>query len=314
MTAADRRLRSRRRVRSAGRRYAGAERGGVASPPRGRAAVVDAAVAVDVEASASRVNCDRAATAAHFGGRTRRPPASASRSRRADALPTMARESADHALRGPGRCSVRSCTPSLASTVPSPIRVTRPTYLRRCLRAVGAGDAVEYPPNRCSSSSASSPRSSIGSRPTCPGIYASGDRRASRDAGRRHAELKPVVDAYARVDDRRRRTSPTPASCSTASTDAEMREYLRAEIAEKEAQLAELEARIKELLLPARSQRGPQRDRRDPGRRGRRGGEPLGRRPLPDVPALRRAPRAEDSRCSSSQPSDTAASATSRSS
>ncbi len=28
-----------------------------------------------------------------------------------------------------------------------------------------------------------------------PGIYASGDRRASRDAGRRHAELKPVVDA-----------------------------------------------------------------------------------------------------------------------
>ena len=29
-----------------------------------------------------------------------------------------------------------------------------------------------------------------------PGIYASGDRRASRDAGRRHAELKPLVGAY----------------------------------------------------------------------------------------------------------------------
>ena len=28
-----------------------------------------------------------------------------------------------------------------------------------------------------------------------PQIYASGDRRASRTAGRRHAELKPVVDA-----------------------------------------------------------------------------------------------------------------------
>ena len=28
-----------------------------------------------------------------------------------------------------------------------------------------------------------------------PDIYASGDRRAARDAGRRHAELKPVVDA-----------------------------------------------------------------------------------------------------------------------
>ena len=34
------------------------------------------------------------------------------------------------------------------------------------------------------------------SKPTCPAIYAAGDRRASRDAGRRHAELKPVVDAY----------------------------------------------------------------------------------------------------------------------
>jgi hypothetical protein len=29
-----------------------------------------------------------------------------------------------------------------------------------------------------------------------PRIYAAGDRRASRDAGRRHQELKPVVEAY----------------------------------------------------------------------------------------------------------------------
>ena len=27
-------------------------------------------------------------------------------------------------------------------------------------------------------------------------IYASGDQHAARDAGRRHAELKPIVDAY----------------------------------------------------------------------------------------------------------------------
>ena len=33
--------------------------------------------------------------------------------------------------------------------------------------------------------------------------------------------------------------------------DAEMREYLRTEIAEKEARLAELDAEIRELLVPA---------------------------------------------------------------
>ena len=29
-----------------------------------------------------------------------------------------------------------------------------------------------------------------------PEIYASGDQSAARTAGRRHAELKPIVDAY----------------------------------------------------------------------------------------------------------------------
>ena len=29
-----------------------------------------------------------------------------------------------------------------------------------------------------------------------PEIYASGDQAAAREAGRRHAELRPVVDAY----------------------------------------------------------------------------------------------------------------------
>ncbi|MBM3658366.1 MAG: peptide chain release factor 1 [Actinobacteria bacterium] len=82
-----------------------------------------------------------------------------------------------------------------------------------------------------------------------PDVYASGDQRASRDAGRRHAELKPIVDAYLRyraaeADVRDAR------DLLDVEADAEMRDYLRAEIAEKEATLAGLEAEIRELLVP----------------------------------------------------------------
>jgi len=81
------------------------------------------------------------------------------------------------------------------------------------------------------------------------GIYASGDRRASRDAGRRHAELKPLVKAY-----REWQTATADAADARemldAETDSEMREYVKRELGEKEARLATLEAEIKELLLP----------------------------------------------------------------
>jgi peptide chain release factor 1 len=82
-----------------------------------------------------------------------------------------------------------------------------------------------------------------------PGIYASGDRRAARDAGRRHAELKPVVDAW-RDWDAAGRELADARELLVAETDEEMRDYLKGEIAEKEARIDELEARIKELLLP----------------------------------------------------------------
>ncbi|HEY5076101.1 MAG TPA: peptide chain release factor 1, partial [Acidimicrobiia bacterium] len=82
-----------------------------------------------------------------------------------------------------------------------------------------------------------------------PRIYAAGDRRASRDAGRRQQELKPVVEAYAEwkkvsqdVDDAR--------ELLEGLTDPHERDTWRSELAEKEAQLAALESRIKELLLP----------------------------------------------------------------
>jgi peptide chain release factor 1 len=80
-------------------------------------------------------------------------------------------------------------------------------------------------------------------------IYAAGDQAAARDAGRRHAELKPVVEAYREYRD-------TEADIADArellehEDDAEMLEYLRTEISDKERRLGELEARLKELLVP----------------------------------------------------------------
>src|SRR5262249_36380203 len=82
-----------------------------------------------------------------------------------------------------------------------------------------------------------------------PEIFASGDRRAARDAGRRHAELKPVVDAYREW----RQTSQNVAWARESldqETDAEMREMLKVDLAEQDVRLAALEAEIKELLLP----------------------------------------------------------------
>jgi peptide chain release factor 1 len=82
-----------------------------------------------------------------------------------------------------------------------------------------------------------------------PEIYASGDQVAARAAGRRHAELKPVVDLYrehrragAELDEAR--------ELLAAEDDPEMRDYLRGEIEAKETEVAELETRLKELLVP----------------------------------------------------------------
>jgi peptide chain release factor 1 len=82
-----------------------------------------------------------------------------------------------------------------------------------------------------------------------PGIYASGDQSAARDAGRRHAELKPIVDAYRSY--RAARSDVEDARELLASEDdAEMRDYLNAEIDAKEALLATLETSLSELLAP----------------------------------------------------------------
>jgi len=80
-------------------------------------------------------------------------------------------------------------------------------------------------------------------------VYASGDQAAARAAGRRHAELKPIVDTYrayvaAESDVREAR------EMLDGETDAEMRDYLRAEIADKEVALATLDGELRELLVP----------------------------------------------------------------
>ncbi len=89
-----------------------------------------------------------------------------------------------------------------------------------------------------------------------PEIYASGDRRASRDAGRRHAELKPVVDCYNAWRSAGDALSEAREMLEVEQ-DAEMREFLEGEISERQATLARLDEEIRELLLP----RDPNEDR-----------------------------------------------------
>ncbi|MGH9014674.1 MAG: peptide chain release factor 1 [Acidimicrobiia bacterium] len=82
-----------------------------------------------------------------------------------------------------------------------------------------------------------------------PELYAAGDQARARDAGRRRAELKPVVDAY-REYRRTERDVSDARELLAAESDAEMRDYLRLELEEKEARLSELDGRLRELLVP----------------------------------------------------------------
>jgi peptide chain release factor 1 len=82
-----------------------------------------------------------------------------------------------------------------------------------------------------------------------PELYAAGDQARARDAGRRHAELKPVVDVY-REYRRTERDISDARELLAAESDAEMRDYLRLELEEKETRLSELDGRLRELLVP----------------------------------------------------------------
>ncbi len=80
-------------------------------------------------------------------------------------------------------------------------------------------------------------------------LYASGDQSAAAAAGRRLAELKPVVDAYRAY----RTTEGELAEARgmlAGETDTDMRDYLDSEVEAKDAQLTALDARLRELLVP----------------------------------------------------------------
>jgi peptide chain release factor 1 len=80
-------------------------------------------------------------------------------------------------------------------------------------------------------------------------LYASGDQQAAAAAGRRLAELRPVVEAY-----REYRTTETDLAEArgmlAGESDAEMRDYLDTEIDTKQGVLDVLDARLRELLIP----------------------------------------------------------------
>jgi peptide chain release factor 1 len=80
-------------------------------------------------------------------------------------------------------------------------------------------------------------------------IAAAGDRRASRDAGRRYSELKPVVEAWRALrgaNDER----DGARELLSGERDPEMKAMVEAEVETLNARVAELEGNLKELLLP----------------------------------------------------------------
>ena len=82
-----------------------------------------------------------------------------------------------------------------------------------------------------------------------PAIYASGDQAEQRTAGRRHRELRPIVDAY-RAWRQAGADAEEARELLRSEADPDMRDYYKEEMAEKEALVAGLEAELKVLLLP----------------------------------------------------------------
>ncbi len=80
-------------------------------------------------------------------------------------------------------------------------------------------------------------------------IYASGDQRAIRDAGRREKELRPVVETYAALRAAEHDLADAREMLK-GETDPEMRTFLDDELAAHDARVVELTEQLKELLLP----------------------------------------------------------------
>jgi peptide chain release factor 1 len=82
-----------------------------------------------------------------------------------------------------------------------------------------------------------------------PSVYASGDQAASRVAGRRLAELRPIVEAY-RAWRQAQNDAAEARDLLHAEADQDLRDFYKEEMAEKEALVSDLEGQLKVLLLP----------------------------------------------------------------
>lgn len=80
-------------------------------------------------------------------------------------------------------------------------------------------------------------------------IYASGDQSAVRDAGRRHAELRSIVDVYHSHKEAQSNLDEAQQLLASES-DPEMRAFLEAEKATQEAEAERLEHELHVLLIP----------------------------------------------------------------
>lgn len=82
-----------------------------------------------------------------------------------------------------------------------------------------------------------------------PQIYASGDRRASQEAGRRHQELVPIVGAYRQYRAAESDLDAAVEGIESAGSSSD-REFYESERDAARGKLKELEAQLKELLIP----------------------------------------------------------------
>ena len=80
-------------------------------------------------------------------------------------------------------------------------------------------------------------------------IAAAGDRRATRDAGRRYADLKPVVETWRELSGATAELEEARGLMS-GERDPEMKTMIESEISTLETKIEALESTLKDLLLP----------------------------------------------------------------
>ena len=130
-----------------------------------------------------------------------------------------------------------------------------------------------------------------------PAVASSGER--FKKVSKERAGLEPTVTALRAW--RALQAEIADNEAMLAEKDEGIREMAKEELAALRPRVEPTEEQLKIFLIPTRPQRRQGRHRGDPGRSRRRRGRPLRRRDAAHVPALRRAPRLEVARCSTSR-------------